>query len=945
MKKNLFKLLLAIAAAALLAPSASAELYCENTPPENVFVVGDKSYILLDKLSDDYLILSKNFYDLRYYGGLADSEDSSKSWDVLDHYFDVDGTYDEYNIGHWLNTDFAARTDGSGLSPELLGYIPTAVWKTEACSPGSKCSVTEYGDVTRYYGVRAKIALPSREEINKYAAKIGYRDGADGDWWTRSRCYEYNGVHLVSTVRHENGAFGYRNGGKQLTRPIFRLNKSFFAENSLDISALGENVRGMLKSDFSRDELSAVYSEDDLDIIFREGSYTEPAAVIDSSRVYISGSLDTTHKNRNVSIMALKKGTDADNPTKSKILYLNQVQPNDNGEYELVFDCQNSDFELYISDGGKLKKQLLYKDYTQKHYISCRLSDAEYTDSYVYNVTAQLKNVFSDSEAVCDIYLAKYSDDGMLCGVEKQTFDLSENKEKNETLRFSADGTVSKVKAFVWSGMTPLTDEKTLLDADTNKITKLTSMADKRENIYTDSEQMTFTVKGEPGKTVRYSLHDFWGNEKKSGTFVLGEDSTNFTLDYGGYGYFVLSFKYEYYDIDNTVSQYLCRVTDENFDNVTDSPFGINAHLNKSQYGFDAMLVDYMALMGARSVRTGYSWSSAEKEKGVYSIDETGLAEMRKHNMRMNLATGYGNELYNGQKWFPWSDEGRKAFSAYQLGVMNYVGDLVDEVDIWNEWYGGGDKNNWYYYALLKECYAPLKAKYPNVKVLSNSSTEHTGNADSGWYDKLLGFGALDYADGIYPHIYYGSSDPETEILYEKDFYDTVHKKYGKENVKMYLTETGATTAKDTGVSEEEQASRLVRAYALGLACGFEKIYWYDFMNDGLTASDGEDNFGLVRHKLDSKGRFTPKPAYAAYAVMARQLTSYACTGMRMIDSDICCVTFEKGGDIINVIWSLSEKTLQLGSEMTWIDIMGESFSASEINVGKYPIYLHGTLM
>lgn len=951
MKKKVLPVLAGIFIA--LGITASAELYCENTPTENIFYVQDKGFILLDKTQvngeDAYLVLAKDFYDPRYYGGVADDASSSASWDKIDHYFDVNGTYDPYNVGLWLNTEFIGRRDGSGLpvsgEKAMADYIPSAVWRTEACAPGSKAPVTQNGpNITKYYDVNAKIVLPSCEELNRYADKIGYHDGADIYWWTRSRFYGYNDIKIVSVVNPQNGAFGYRNGGKNLTRPIFYLTKNFFLNIPIDADTVGKKVRDVIKSDFTEEELLQIYTQNEMDILLLDGVYKEPTSVMQDSRVYVYGSIDTTYKNRNVSVMALKKGTDSNAPLPAQILYLNQTAVDNNGRYELIFDTKLSQFDLYISDGGLLKKQLPIKDYTQKHYIRCELSDAEYVENYAYRVMAQVKNAFADSNAVCDIYFTMYDEANVLCRVEKRTIDLSGDGEvRSEELQFETDNRVAHVKAFVWSELVPLNEEQSLLDADLNQFAKLTVSPYKKGNIYTDSDEISFKLNGEIGKTIRYTLYDFWNNAVDTGTFILMEADTRWVLPNAHYGYFTLDFKYEYYDINNTVSQYLCIVTDENFDNVEDSPFAVNAHLEWTQYGFDARLVHDMALMGARSIRTGYSWAGVETQKGVYTINQAGLAEMRQHNMRMNLVTGYGNSLYSGQKWFPWSDEGRKAFSDYQLGVMEYVSDLVDELDVWNEWYGGGDSNNWYYYKLLEACWAPFKAKYPHVQVLGNSATD---SAHNGWYNKLLGFGAAKYMDGIYPHIYYHNSTPEQEILAAKTFYNNIHAKYKVSNLKMYLTETGATTATTMGVSEAEQASRVVRAYAVGLSCGYEKIYWYDFLNDGSTLSEREHNFGLIRSNYDVKGAFTPKPAYVAYAVMARQLTGYTCKGLTMLgaNSDIYSVRFEKGGEVVHVIWSLNGQTFNLGETHTVTDIMGSTGETATLQLNQYPVYVRGEL-
>ncbi|MBQ0105899.1 MAG: hypothetical protein KBT47_07700, partial [Armatimonadetes bacterium] len=56
------------------------------------------------------------------------------------------------------------------------------------------------------------------------------------------------------------------------------------------------------------------------------------------------------------------------------------------------------------------------------------------------------------------------------------------------------------------------------------------------------------------------------------------------------------------------------------------------------------------------------------------------------------------------------------------------------------------------------------------------------------------------------------------------------------------------------------QAAHLVRMYIMHLACGAERIIWYDFKDDGTDPGMAEENFGLV--KYDG----SPKPSLCAMA-------------------------------------------------------------------------------
>jgi hypothetical protein len=79
--------------------------------------------------------------------------------------------------------------------------------------------------------------------------------------------------------------------------------------------------------------------------------------------------------------------------------------------------------------------------------------------------------------------------------------------------------------------------------------------------------------------------------------------------------------------------------------------------------------------------------------------------------------------------------------------------------------------------------------------------------------------------------------------------------------------------------TEPEQADNLVRMMVVQLAAGIEKIFWYDFMNDGWEGNNPEHNFGLIRNDR------LPKPAVVVYANLisrlrgVRQLSRYVIGG------------------------------------------------------------------
>ncbi|WP_288592413.1 glycosyl hydrolase [uncultured Victivallis sp.] len=76
----------------------------------------------------------------------------------------------------------------------------------------------------------------------------------------------------------------------------------------------------------------------------------------------------------------------------------------------------------------------------------------------------------------------------------------------------------------------------------------------------------------------------------------------------------------------------------------------------------------------------------------------------------------------------------------------------------------------------------------------------------------------------------------------------------------------GCTMQFAGGITEQEQADLLQTLYLSYLANGVEKLFYYNFHNDGTSPAEREHNFGLVRWD------YTPKPAYRAYRAMTAAL-------------------------------------------------------------------------
>jgi hypothetical protein len=232
----------------------------ESTPEENVFVIGDKSYILLDNKGEEgFFVLTKD-----YYGQKAFSTQSAASANIRFN------PSEETSVAYWMNsTDGLLGSGEYALDKAVSDHIIEKRWTTEGGFPGT--------DMENDYTVAAKAVLLSQTELYQYRAKIGMLDlpawGEDAGWYTRSfrgtikdQAYQPLVVAHAATNKYQTLPVAY--GTEALIRPAFYLDKDFFSQVKVDVKRTGENVMQIIRetgSDlYSPSEL---YGNDLIDVV------------------------------------------------------------------------------------------------------------------------------------------------------------------------------------------------------------------------------------------------------------------------------------------------------------------------------------------------------------------------------------------------------------------------------------------------------------------------------------------------------------------------------------------------------------------------------------------------------------------------------------------------------------------------------------------------------
>ena len=207
----------------------------KETDGADVFTVDGRRFILLDSApkteSGAVFVLARDDYGSYQFDTAGNSNRYS--------------TERETNIGYWLNHGFLTACNGEkGLPDGVKDYLREHLWITNnlVAAEGNGIEITED---------RAKVALLSMEEFNRYISKFGIVDEMPLRWWLRSSS---NGTQALCAdiIKAKNEAvFGFTTRYDMRTalavRPAFYLNHEIFANVKLDVYSTGEHVKALIR--------------------------------------------------------------------------------------------------------------------------------------------------------------------------------------------------------------------------------------------------------------------------------------------------------------------------------------------------------------------------------------------------------------------------------------------------------------------------------------------------------------------------------------------------------------------------------------------------------------------------------------------------------------------------------------------------------------------------
>ncbi len=373
-------------------------------------------------------------------------------------------------------------------------------------------------------------------------------------------------------------------------------------------------------------------------------------------------------------------------------------------------------------------------------------------------------------------------------------------------------------------------------------------------------------------------------------------------------------------------------------DEAKDRRFGVMTHFSQD---WEISLVDELGRGPVRFVRDEIPWADIEEKKGKFVFSarhDDYMAALGRHDISPLIIFAFGNEHYDGGMT-PYSERGLQGYVRYCEAVLAHYGTQIQEVEIWNEYNGAFcqgpalKSRASHYLKMLKAAYTRIKAIRPDMTVCGGA----TEGAPLPYWEKLLADGAAKYLDVVSVHPYRFEQPPEG-LEEEIEALRALIRKYndGKEKP-IWVSEIGwgAVANEQMGTlsaDESIQARFLVRAYALLLSAGVERVYWY------LLQDYQQFQMGLL--KRDDKS--TPRPAYFALKAMMEQLKNATFTTREPTDDDVYSLVFTKpSGEKIRIIWETDGAHRVLKTQGQAFDLIGNPIdTAKGIALSDEPIYI-----
>lgn len=280
---------------------------------------------------------------------------------------------------------------------------------------------------------------------------------------------------------------------------------------------------------------------------------------------------------------------------------------------------------------------------------------------------------------------------------------------------------------------------------------------------------------------------------------------------------------------------------------------GVNIHFR----GAPARDLDMLQAGGFKFIRMDFTWSSIEKQKGVYDFkpyDELTNA-LQARGIRALYILDYSNSLYEKEQSVR-TNEGRRAFAKFAaVAAARYKGKGIIW-ELWNE----PNIRFWEPQPSVEDYMKLAHAVFPAIREADPDSTclaPATSGIPLDFLEACFKRGLLDLVDGVSVHPY-RQSNPET-VVPEIARLRALIARYSPQRPALPVVsgEWGYSVAWNH-FEAAKQGRYLAREFLTNLSLGLPLSIFYDWHDDGPDPKEPEHHFGTVT--LDYK----PKPSYLA---------------------------------------------------------------------------------
>jgi len=346
---------------------------------------------------------------------------------------------------------------------------------------------------------------------------------------------------------------------------------------------------------------------------------------------------------------------------------------------------------------------------------------------------------------------------------------------------------------------------------------------------------------------------------------------------------------------------------------LDDSPFGMGIYPSHRTSGETTLRAAQLAkAAGIRWTRDEIGWGTLQPKRGEWHWQQfdRAIEAIGAHGIETLGLLAYSA---------PWAATGNDAdgrpdimtapdLAAWREYVKAVVERYRDRIHVWQMWNEPNIRVFWHpkpdpreYARLLVTGAEAAKAADPTCWVMGCN----TSLIDLAFDRAVFSEGGWQHVDIIGVHPYRYPHTPErTDLVGGLLGLAALSAEFG--GVKpIWISEIGyATHLGPGGSSEWWSAVMLMRLYLLSWSSGLvQKLFWYDFRDDGTDRTYNEANFGIIHHD------WTPKAAYDGYRAMATSLADFRPDGRIELGNDLCVLRFRKGGEIRYAAWTTGENT------------------------------------